>query len=165
MAIPLEPVNLQDLSQIQVRFFRGPSRRVEERDVLVIKYAGQYRPGGAGNPDAQFMYAMGQAGVKAWQPDGAILDFSELEYVWGNGLDLVFMIGEKEFGFASLPLALVVGPSCEPAVRTLLRGLMVKSPLAMDDWVFRDLDSAWDYIDGEVAAFWDRCRGNNRAVT
>lgn len=153
MGIPLEPLNLSDLSSIRVQFARARTRRAWG-SILVIKYSGTYRPGSLGEPDARFMLAMGVAGVRAWEPNGVILDLSDLTYRWGNNLECLLEIGSHEFSDVGFPLALVVGPRCERAVRSLLIPPGGESASVMEEILFRDLQHAWDYVEGEIIALY-----------
>ena len=62
-------LKLSDLSDVQVDYFFGPSKTVESRDMIIIKYSGEYGFGSAGNSDAVYMKAMGRAALEAWKPD------------------------------------------------------------------------------------------------
>jgi len=68
MAIPLEPIRLDDVSEIRARFARGASRRAGGGAIIVVSYTGTYRDGSAGNPDSQYMCAMAKAAILAWKP-------------------------------------------------------------------------------------------------
>ncbi len=46
-----------------------------------------------------------------------------------------------------MPLAVVVGPDCDEAVRTLILGLGSERTLEGVEWVSRDLDAACAYLD------------------
>jgi len=62
------------------------------------------------------MHAMAKAAVAAFEPFGVIHDFSELRYKWGDMLEMVFGVGPEA---EPSPVAIVVGPGCEEAIRTL----------------------------------------------
>jgi hypothetical protein len=141
----IRELNFQDLSDIQVDLFKGTSE-ISRRDMIVIKFKGVYRLGSGGNGDAQYMYAMGKAALAAWYCAGVILDWSELDYQWGDLLEKVLDIGAHQYVDAPFPTAVVVGPQCEEAVRTLL-GLDSKGTIEDIGFVFRDLTSACHYID------------------
>ena len=147
----LQELTLGSLSSIEVSFFSGPSRAADYYDLLVVKFSGRYRNGSSGNPDALFMSAMAEAGIVAWGPAGLILDLRELEYEWGDLLEAVFAAGESHYGDTRFPQAIIVGPPCEKAVRTLVLGLDSTEPLESVPWVFRELESAWAYVEAQLS--------------
>lgn len=149
MSTPMESLNLEELSSIRGRFFRSRLRQGQST-ILVAQFAGTYRPGCLGGPDARYMLAMGEAGVRAWEPDGLILDLTELKYHWGNDLEELINIGHRRFGIESLPLAIIVGPGCESGVQSLLIPPGTSSALMMNECLFRDLQAAFDYLEEEI---------------
>ena len=127
MAMPkMREHTLAELSRIQVRYFMVESKTKPYLKILVIRYSGVYPPGSGGNDDAQYMYALASAGVAAFKPWGVIHDLTEIVYEWGDKLDLVFGVGPQ---FEASPVAVVVGPACEAAVRTLLLGVDSDEPI------------------------------------
>jgi hypothetical protein len=148
MAVPtLQERTLDELSKIQVRYFVGPSTKKPYLEILVVKYVGTYPHGSAGNDDAQFLYAMAKAGVAAFEPWGVIHDLSDLGYEWGDRLDIVFGVGPD---CEPSPVAVVVGPACAEAVRTLLLGERSRETVEKVGFVFRDLGSAWAHVDAQI---------------
>jgi hypothetical protein len=91
------------------------------------------------------MHAMAKAAVAAFQPWGVIHDFSGLRYEWGDMLEMLFEVG-PEVEVEASPVAIVVGPGCEEAIRTLCHGLYSSEPIDTLGWAFRDLPSAWRYV-------------------
>jgi hypothetical protein len=129
-----------------------------------VQYIGTYPIGSAGNDDAQFMSAMARAGLVAFAPAGVIHDLSQLTYEWGDRLEMLFSIGLDaptkgtelvEYLFGKQPKAeqpaVVIGASCEEAVRTLLLGEDSTAPIDEISWVFRELESAWFFIENQLA--------------
>lgn len=162
MPVPnLREQSLGNLSGIEVRFFLGESGRHTGVEILVIRYRGEYPIGSAGNGDGRYMTAMAEAGISAFNPWGVIHDLTGLNYQWGDWLENVFigppqneagkLLG-KIFGQAppAQQPAIVVGPACEEAVRTLLLGESSKEPLESIGYVFRDLDAAWAFIEAQL---------------
>ncbi|GLI10717.1 hypothetical protein YDYSG_67530 [Paenibacillus tyrfis] len=149
MKSDFQEVKLSELSDIQVDYFIGPSKTVEYRDIMIIKYSGEYGFGSAGNSDAVYMKAMGRAALEAWKPDAIILDWSDLKYEWGDMLEMVLDI---DIGCCepALPMAVIVGPPCEEAVRTLLLGIDSEEELETIEWVFKNKDEAIDYIEKQL---------------
>ena len=150
-------------STIRVRYFPGPAAKKPYLEILVITYSGIYPHGSAGNADAQFLYAMAKAAVAAFEPWGVIHDLTELSYEWGDMLEMVLTVGpdrelpptvESVFGSRSgsgrSPVAVVVGPDGEEAVRTLLLGERSREPIEKIGYVFCDLESAWAYVDAQI---------------
>ena len=165
MPVPkLEERTLGELSQIQVRYFLGPSRKHQHLEILVIRYTGIYPFGSAGNDDAQYMKAMAKAGVAAFKPWGVIHDLSELTYKWGDRLEMAFIgpednakegefleaiFGPSDPALAGQP-AVVVGPQCEEAVRTLVLGENSQEPIEKVGYIFRHLEKAWDFVESQI---------------
>jgi hypothetical protein len=164
MAVPkLTEKSLAALSNIKVQYFLGPSTRKAYLEILIIRYSGKYRFGSGGNGDAQFMYAMAKTGVAAFEPWGVIHDLSELAYEWGDMLDMVFAVGPiepREYGTAvidelfrenrAMTPAILVGPQCAEAVRTLLLGINSSEPLEKVGKVFSIFEDAWDFVDAQI---------------
>lgn len=143
----LEKLNLSDLSQIKVEFSRGPSQNTSYLDILIVKYVGHYLDGAAGNADARYMYAMGKAALNAFEPSGLIIDLSELKYEWGDMLEIVFDMGAEQVYHGRFPMATVVGPECQEAIRTLIHGIDSEKSIDEIDWMFDTLDRGWNYVD------------------
>ena len=151
MAIPkLQERTLSGLSRLRVHYFVGPSSRKPYLEILVVKYVGTYPPGSSGNDDARFMYAMAMAGVAAFEPWGVIHDLSEFRYTWGDQLDIVFDVGPQNGSESASPVAVIVGPGCEKAVRTLMLGVKSRDPIESIGFVFRELESAWAFVDERI---------------
>jgi hypothetical protein len=63
-------------------------------------------------------------------------------------LEMVFGVGpERE----QSPVAIVVGPGCEEAIRTFCHGARSSEPLESLGWAFRNLPSAWRYVVDRIA--------------
>jgi hypothetical protein len=132
---------------VSIRYFLTPSEKQPYLEVLAIRYSGEYPPGSGGNDDARCMHAMARAAVAAFRPRGVIHDFSEMRYEWGDMLEMVFGVGPE---FEPSPVAIVVGPGCEEAIRTLCHGERSTEPLDSLGWAFRDLPSAWRYVTARI---------------
>ena len=65
-----------------------------------------------------------------------ILDLSEIEYKWGDMMDLVFNIGSNQYVDAEFPVALVIGENCSEAIGTLIHGIDSKESATTEDWIF-----------------------------
>ncbi len=143
MDIQLQEARLEDLSSIACRFHIGKHPQESyPKDILVISYEGKYRDGSCGNPDATFMFVMGNAGVQAYNPDAIILDMSDLHYEWGDMLDCVFDVGDEK----PCPSAIVVGDGCREAIGTLCFGINSKEDACQHEEIFDTLEDAWTYV-------------------
>ena len=140
-----EPVALEDLSDISVSY-RIASRDDRKR-ILVMSFSGEYRPGSAGNTDAAFMCGASAAGVNAFSPDAVIFDFSKLKYVWGDMLEVVYDTAPKFIKSETERFAVVVGPECEEAIRTLELGENSNEPLSGIPWAHHSIESACRYLE------------------
>jgi hypothetical protein len=58
-------------------------------------------------------------------------------------LEMVFDVGPE---IEPSPVAIVVGPGCEEAIRTLCHGERSSKSLETLGWAFRDLSTAWSYV-------------------
>lgn len=105
-----------------------------EQRLLVAAFAGEYRTGSLGTPDATFMTAILAGALAAWSVDGVVLDLRELSYVWGDGLLSVFRPPER--GLVPLSWSVVASSRCAPALRSLFGG---------GDLIFDELDAAIDH--------------------
>lgn len=143
MKIELTEQFLAGSGSVAIRYFLTPSEKRPYLEVLVIRYSGTYPSGSGGNADARYMHAMAKAAVTAFEPYGVIHDFSELRYDWGDMLDTVFSVGPES---EPSPVAIIVGPGCAEAIRTLCHGIKSSEPLDNLGWAFWDLPSAWRYV-------------------
>lgn len=143
MELELKEQFLAGSGAVSLRYFLAPSEKRPQAEVLVIRYSGEYPFGSEGNADAVYMHAMAEAAVALFDPWGVIHDFSELSYEWGDMLETVFDVGPEH---ESAPVAIVVGPHCEDAIRTLCHGVQSTESLDSLGWAFRDLASAWRYV-------------------
>lgn len=141
----LKSLNPEDTSNIKVIYFQGNSGLTDYQNILVVKYMGKYGFGSAGNDDARYMYAKAEYGLNIYEPNAVILDFSELEYQWGDMLELVFNVGSHQYIHKAFPKALVLGEKCRAAIATLIHGNDEKTATS-EDWIFDSFDEAWNYM-------------------
>jgi hypothetical protein len=138
---------LRDLSKIEVRYFTTPATK-QYHEILIVKYIGTYPFGSGGNDDARYMSAMARAGIDAFDGLWAVIhDLSALKYEWGDMLEQVICIGPA---VSDGPVAVVVGPQCEEAVRTLCLGERSTDPIEKIGNVFRSLAEACRYVDDRI---------------
>lgn len=142
--------DLQSWSKIKVRFFTSPDWEPGHFPTLVIKFAGEYRWGSEGWPDATYMRAMAKAGIEALNASSVIYDASELSYRWGNNINVAFPNVDCEPPL--VPVAIVIGPGCAPGMPHLW------SLLATNEYVdrgktvyFRNLETAWKFVEARLA--------------
>jgi hypothetical protein len=150
MVSPLEEMKFSDLSQLDFRMYRCSVPSAPRNTILLVRFAGTYGEGSAGAPDALFMEAMATAAVAVWHPDGIVLDLSSLHYAWGDDLDAVLPSDKGTFGELKLPAALVVGASCQEAIRTLRFGLASTAQLSEYSWVHETVDAAIEHVIGRL---------------
>jgi hypothetical protein len=138
----LIPVQLGgDNNPIRVEFFLVEPPPSKGGRLLVMKFSGVYGVGCEGNPDAAYMSAMSAAAVDYWQPEGTVLDLSELQYDWGDLIETA--LGPRE-GHA--PHAVVVGPKSRRALATLMFGLDTTKDATDHEGYFDNLDVAIAYV-------------------
>lgn len=73
------PIDFRCGSTIQ-----GEASVSDDRNVLLLSFRGCYRKGSEGNGDGMFMCAMTAAYCEMVEPASLVLDFTNLEYEWGN---------------------------------------------------------------------------------
>jgi hypothetical protein len=163
----LEKADLFSISDLRHEFLIGKSLRTKFKDILVIKYSGEYGVGSRGNPDAGFMCALAEAAISYYDPDGIVLDISELKYEWGDMLAMVFSLGSKYYRHPAkdkadqgskalyekwtIPQATLIGPPCKEAVRTLLSDCDPDANPEEFPWLFENFDDAWNYVEEQIA--------------
>lgn len=115
-------VTYADLSDITHKIFVSEyPRRVTPR-FKIIRFTGVYRPGGAGRDDALYIVAACEAAHEAWYSQHAnILDFTALDYQWGDEMEWVFRFGWYQSLKYQHPLAIVVGDRCRKALQSLMK--------------------------------------------
>ena len=95
----------------------------------------------SGSSHARQIYETGAKTLRATNADALLLDFSDLDYVWGDDLLMAFDIPWHEsIERENCPTAVIVGPKCREALESLIC-----------DWrntnlLFRDEASALEQI-------------------
>jgi hypothetical protein len=111
--------------------------------ILVATFSGHYRSGHRGAPDAGFIQGITQAALGVWWPAALILDFRNLDYVWGDNMEEV--LGCR--GEIRVPYAVVLGDQCRPAITTLLQVFRPEIASATElEHIFDDIEEAWNYV-------------------
>lgn len=108
---------------------------------LVVGFAGTYRDGSWGNPDASYMYGLLMLARELWHHERLVIDLSGLSYEWGDQIQMVLTHPDD------LPWALVIGPGCEAALATLISGESPAPPVTDLEWVFDTVEGALAYVD------------------
>ncbi len=108
-----------------------------------FKAFGKYKFGSAGSSDAYHIRGMMAYAQERFFQRYWILDLSELDYKWGNEMDLVLGLDELE-GIESI--ATIFGDSCIEAVATL--GGIDRKPedLLAEEGNFKRLKEAYEYL-------------------
>jgi hypothetical protein len=117
----LRPVDFAELSGLRHEILISEERPSAIPEVLVIRYFGVYRDGGAGRGDALYIVATAEAARKAWFSRCTVLDFRDLRYSWGDEMQWVTSIGWDRVVQCREPLGIVVGEKCRAALEFLLR--------------------------------------------
>ena len=108
---------------------------------LLVQFAGQYRYGGAGNRDADFMAGAILQGCACWHPWNVVVDLSRVWYQWGDQIaDALSMRYETE------SMAVVIGPDCAAALATLWFGKTTHRPATDREGVFASIKDARRYL-------------------
>lgn len=119
--VRLRQMTFAELSDLRHETFTSEQQPFLTPEFLVIRYVGVYKPGGAGRGDALYIVATAKAAREAWYSNSTILDFRELEYVWGDEMEWVTSITWDRVIRYHAPLTIVVGEKCRGALKSLLR--------------------------------------------
>ncbi|MEJ1130145.1 hypothetical protein V9L20_21375 [Variovorax sp. CCNWLW225] len=143
-------VSWKDHSSVDIGYQVARIGREEKGALLRICFSGEYGIGADGNRDATYMDAMVRAACDVIRPDGVILDFSAMSYQWGDLLGKVLRVPERWEVLKEPPFAIVDGPGCRDALRSLLT-----EDLGWDgdslDWVFQAVEHARDLVELRIA--------------
>jgi hypothetical protein len=142
-------VEFKDASGVTPSFkLRSGERGVVYSKILIARFDGEYRIGSRGGPDAYFIYAMTQAAVTVWHPDALLLDFSNLDYQWGDEMGMLLALHDR----GGLPTAVLGGEKCLPAIATLVFGEKTTQLATERDGIFENLDEALFYLESKLKA-------------
>ena len=148
----LEQVDLAAFLTITPSAFLYKPQLENEPVVLIVKFTGLYHPGSSGSPDAGFISAVRSAALYHYMPNGLILDFSELEYEWGDEMDNLLPNDDAVYFWRHTPMAVVVGAKCREAIRTLTFGLDSERQLSETTWAKESLEEALAFIEPRAIA-------------
>ena len=118
----LNLVSLEQLSALEHEVRLPSHPKFQAPEFKVIAYAGTYRRGAQGKDDALYIMATAAAAHKAWYTESIVIDFSRLRYEWGDEMQWVLGIGQRAPVTCRYPLAIIVGPGCEQALKSLIPG-------------------------------------------
>jgi hypothetical protein len=119
--VKLRAVTFAELSGLRHEVAVADGPQFHTPDFLVIRYFGVYKHGSAGRGDALYIVATAAAARKAWWSPCTVIDFSELEYRWGDEMAWVTSVVWDRILRTHAALAVVVGDRCRDALRSLLR--------------------------------------------
>ena len=153
----------EDSPSIRFSFQLVTSGNIKPHYILIAQFSGKYGVGSLGNPDTDFMVALLEASLIAWQPKKVIIDLSKLGYYWGNGM---LTIVERPYHWTSefqLPTgklrfiywrdditnantAIVVGPDNRKALSSLLFGMKTEKDITESPRYFNSVHEAFTYL-------------------
>jgi hypothetical protein len=116
--------------------------------IIHVAFAGDYRDGASGAPDAYYIAGLMEIAKNAWGASALIVDLRELRYDWGDDMALVL---EPPTEVA----AILVGPKCERAISTLCYGIDTTRTVVEKPNVFDDFGPAVEYVTRELVADWN----------
>ena len=137
---------------ISCKFYMPDRAGTDNMDVLVVSYTGAYPDGSRGDAYGSYIAVMAMYGIVAFNPDCIILDFSNLEYQWGNTLLKVFQDisqfrdADKEDDEPCYPVLAVTSNKSRNAFLSLVTPVGGEEPR----WHFEDINKAVEY--GVLAA-------------
>jgi hypothetical protein len=144
--MPLQEVKFENETNIRYEFLLETSdAKPRFWCVLVAKFAGNYRPGHRGAPDARFIQGITQTALAVWRPAAMILDLRKLSYTWGDNMEEV--LGCR--GEIGVPFAIVGSELCLPAIRTLIQTFHTEGSMkaATDaEHIFDNMEEALEYV-------------------
>lgn len=138
----LRNVNFDGFNHLRYEFSLETTGKNPFWYTLIAKWVGTYREGSLGNPDAYYMRGLTKTALGVWQSAALILDLTELEYKWGDLLEMVFDVGEEE----QKTTAIVVGLTCKPAISTLIWGVNSNRSATEHENIFDSVEEAWEYV-------------------
>lgn len=148
--VPLMDLNehrFEELSRLEYRIFTCSLGGKHHAKALVLKFAGTYGIGSAGNGDADFMLAITRAATSVWRSHAFVFDLRELSYEWRDAIWRIFGRGIEPSGTEGRPCALVVSDLCRRGFSTCQS---IVPPM------FDDLESAIQVVAEQARAYLDR---------
>lgn len=102
-------------------------------DILHIKFNGIYRYGSGGKAELRYMIGNYELGKAIWNPFKIALDISNVEYVWGDDMELLLNIPEPKSS------VIIVGEKNRKAISTLMFGVNTEKDIVDNKFFFDDL--------------------------
>ncbi|MEQ1665521.1 MAG: hypothetical protein ABL927_09125 [Bdellovibrionales bacterium] len=109
-------------------------------DLLVVSFHGTYRDGSAGSPDAGLIKGIVKTGLSVFDPFSLLIDLSDLEYNWGDNLELSF----EETVYTKI--VILVGEKCRRALSTLWYGMHTDKDIVDNELFFDSFEKAIDKL-------------------
>ncbi|MCA9075827.1 MAG: hypothetical protein KDA93_12390 [Planctomycetaceae bacterium] len=116
--------------------------------IIHLAFAGTYRDGSSGAPDAHYIHGIASITDGAWRPCAVILDFSSLSYEWGDEMSLVLPPDDAEN-------AVVVSDKCRRAISTIRFGINTDRDITELSNFFDNFDDARKYVAERQVTDWN----------
>lgn len=107
---------------------------------LIISFHGSYRYGSAGSSDAGLIKGIIKTGISVFDPFAVLIDLSDLEYTWGDNLDLSFEETD------STPTTVLVSDKCRRAMSTLQFGIDTRKDIVDNEFFFDNYEKALEKL-------------------
>ena len=131
----LKKVNLEETCNgMTCEFFTQNLRDTHLIDILHIKFSGTYRLGSAGKTELGYMTGNYELGKAIWRPFKIILDISNVEYEWGDDMELLLDISDPKSS------VIIVGDKNRKAISTLIYGIDTKKDIVDNKFYFDNLE-------------------------
>jgi hypothetical protein len=120
VVVKIRQVTYEALSSLTHTVWLSEHGKFETPECLMVKFAGIYRSGSDGPPDATYIMAATKAAHEAWFSMSVLLDFTDLEYTWGDNMEWVLRFPSM-FGWSGceFPLVILAGDRSRAALKTL----------------------------------------------
>jgi hypothetical protein len=158
------PRRLEELSDAKCTYASGTLPRTGYK-VLIVTISGVAANQQPHAGTYQHISAAIMAGTEAWEPDALVLDFRNLEYSWGDGMQETLRAGERwhQTRLAAVQLsnllgtprpvhfctAIIASARCRDGLTSLLRDEMREDP---ERWLFDSLDACVEPLDHRLAS-------------
>lgn len=119
-------------------------RNTQLVDILIISFHGSYRYGSAGSPDAGLIKGIITTGLSIFKPFSLLIDLSDLEYNWGDNLDLSF----SETGETNT--VVLIGQKCRRGLSTLSFGIDSTQDIVDNNFFFDSFDKAIEKLENKT---------------
>ena len=132
-----QPISVDDICPtISYNFKCTYYKKTPHIDILIISFHGKYRDGSTGSADAGLIRGILKIGAEAFIPFSILIDLADLEYEWGDNLDLAFEDAEP------VTTVVLVGEKCRKAMSTLAFGIDTDKDIVDNDFFFDDFQKA-----------------------